>query len=245
MGFKKYLNAKNVLATIAAPFTGGLSLGLLNDGDGNSIIGEITGKNSAKQANKQNIALQQETNAKSIDLANTAHQREIADLKAAGLNPVLSAGGQGAATPTLGTAQVQNEMEGGYLGQIGQVANIANTFSSAKSLAQNAKLANAQTENTTVQTKLAGPLAQAEIAEKMAGAGSAKALKEYNEAMKKAQDIENEYHTSTGTAKDTPTSVKTARDIKTRLNSNDSKDNKLINSAKKLRNKIRAKVLGK
>ncbi|WGL31111.1 DNA pilot protein [Dipodfec virus UOA04_Rod_724] len=65
---------------------------------GATLVGTALGYNAQKEQNKWNAQQAQIQRDWEANMANTAHQREVADLKAAGLNPVLSAGGSGAAT---------------------------------------------------------------------------------------------------------------------------------------------------
>lgn len=69
------------ISPVSSIITGGLSY----------LGGQQSNVASAKQAQEQ-MDFQR-------SMSNTAHQREVQDLLAAGLNPILSAGGNGASTP--------------------------------------------------------------------------------------------------------------------------------------------------
>lgn len=69
-----------------------------------SDLGDFVGWGSARREREFNSAEAQKNRNWQEYMSNTAHQREVADLKAAGLNPILSAGGSGASTPSGSSA---------------------------------------------------------------------------------------------------------------------------------------------
>lgn len=62
-------------------------------------------------SNKKNAELAQKQMDFQERMSSTAHQREVEDLKSAGLNPILSAGGSGASAPSGAKADIKSPTE--------------------------------------------------------------------------------------------------------------------------------------
>lgn len=93
----------------------GAGAGFLIGGPAGAAVGATVGAGassalSQQETNKMQMELAGRQTQFQADMSNTAHQREVADLRAAGLNPILSAKYGGASTPPGATAVISNPM---------------------------------------------------------------------------------------------------------------------------------------
>lgn len=111
---------------------------------GTGIFNSISSSRAQKKAYKYALDLQNRQNSWMEYMSNTAHQREVTDLRAAGLNPILSAtGGSGASTPQAGSASMSPVDE-----RLGEIISTALDY---KRLRNETKQANSNVNVMTAQ----------------------------------------------------------------------------------------------
>lgn len=156
--------------------------------------GAISSALGASAANAQNLDIANNQMNFQERMSNTAHQREVADLRAAGLNPILSAGGGGASAPSGASATMLNEAPD-FSSAINSAIQAKTASANLDLMEQQKNLTQQNVSKTTEETTMAEKQAEHAIKMQLARNGN-KDVPQYYKSLAQAELAESSARTT-------------------------------------------------